>query len=178
MVLEIIEASTKMLRLCLYDDIPPPFDKDSRYAMVFQRVIEIQAEQCDSISELFKRGLFRPAYAILRSILEGMATLVWMSLKIDSYCILFEEGKQPNTKEILKRIGWEDEYERTFQYLSGFVHIDMDSAEFYRNYELGSDLTLLLLAFRSFMARIITKKSGGTRKPHWHVCNYLQIILI
>jgi hypothetical protein len=105
MVLEIIEASAKMLRLCLYDDLPSPFDRDIRYAMVFQRVIEIQAEQCDSVSELYQRGLFRPAYAILRSILEGMATLLWISLKIDRYCILFEERKQPNTKEILKRIG-------------------------------------------------------------------------
>lgn len=138
MALELIDASAKILRLCLYD-VPSPFNQDNHYEIVYQRVLEIQAEQCDAIYSLYQVGLFRPAFAILRSILEGMATLVWMSLKIDRYCTLFEDGKQPNTKEILKRIGWDDEYDRTFRYLSGFVHIDMDTAEFYRNYELGGD---------------------------------------
>jgi len=128
-----------MLRSCLYEEPPSPFNQDRHYEIVYQRVLEIQAEQCDAIYSLYEVGLFRPAYAILRSILEGMATLLWVSLKIDRYCKLFEEGTQPNTKEILKRIGWEDEHDRTFQYLSGFVHIDMGNAEFYRNYEIGND---------------------------------------
>ncbi|MGB0563119.1 MAG: hypothetical protein ACPGVO_15135 [Spirulinaceae cyanobacterium] len=139
MALELIDASAKMLRSCLYSDPPFPFIQDSHYEVVYQRVLEIQAEQCDAIYSLYEVGLFRPAYAILRSILEGMATLLWVSLSIERYCKLFEESKQPNTKEILKRIGWEDEYDRTFRYLSGFVHIDMSNAEFYRNYEIGDD---------------------------------------
>jgi len=140
MVLELINASAKMLRLCLYDDLPSPFNRDNHYKMVYQRVLEIQAEQCDAIYSLYQVGLFRPAYAILRSILEGMATLVWISLDIDQYCVPFEEGKLPNTREILKKVGWEDEYDRTFRYLSGFVHIKkLQNAEFYRNYELGGD---------------------------------------
>lgn len=139
MALELIGASAKMLRFCLYEDPPSPFNQDSHYETVYQRVLEIQAEQCDAIYSLYELGLFRPAYAVLRSILEGMATLLWVSLSIDKYCKLFEESKQPNTKEILKRIGWEDEYDRTFRYLSGFVHIDMGNAEFYRNYEIGED---------------------------------------
>lgn len=139
MDLELITASAKMLRLCLHDDMPSSFSQDNHYEIVYQRVIEMQAEQCDAIYSLYQVGLFRPAYAILRSILEAMATLVWVSLSIDRYCALFEEGKQPNTREILKRVGWEDEYGRTFQYLSSFVHIDLGTAEFYRNYELGGD---------------------------------------
>jgi len=139
MLLELIDASAQMLRLCLHDDPPPPFNQEHHYEMVYQRVLEIQAEQCDAIYSLYQVGLFRPAHAILRSILEGMATLVWISLDIDRYCTLFEKGTQPNTKEILRMIGWEDEYNRTFGYLSGFVHIDMDNADFYRDYEFGSE---------------------------------------
>lgn len=137
MFLELIDASAKTLRLCLNDDVPHPFDQGGHYRIVYQRVLEIQAEQCDAIFSLYQVGLFRPAYAILRSILEGMGTLIWISLSVERYCTLFEEGKQPNTKEILKRVGWEEEYDRTFRYLSGFIHLDMDNAEFYRNYELG-----------------------------------------
>jgi hypothetical protein len=139
MSLELIDASAKMLRSCLNDHTPSPFNQDNHYEIVYQRVLEVQAEQCDAIHSLYNVGLFRPAYAILRAILEAMGTLVWLSLDINRYCILFEEGKQPNTKEILRRIGWEDEYDRTFRYLSGFVHIDLDNAEFYRNYEIGGD---------------------------------------
>lgn len=139
MDLELITASANMLRSCLQEDPPVPFSQNNRYEIVYQRVIEVQAEQCDAIYSLYQAGLFRPAYAVLRSILESMATLIWVSLSIDRYCTLFEEGKQPNTKEILVRVGWEDEYSRTFQYLSGFIHIDLDNAEFYRNYEFGGD---------------------------------------
>jgi len=128
-----------MLRTSLQDNVPPPFDSDEYYVRLYQRVIEIQAEQCDAINSLYKEGLFRPGYAVLRSVLEAMATLLWVSTNIERYCPLFESGKQPNMREVLKRIGWEEEYERTFGYLSGFVHIDMENAEFYREYLLEPD---------------------------------------
>lgn len=136
---ELVTASSEMLRSCLIDNTPSPFDQDDHYGIVYRRVLEIQAEQCDAIHSLYINNFFRPAYAVLRSVLETMATLLWVSLNIDRYCQLFEDGNQPNTREILQRIGWGEEYSRTFQYLSGFVHVDMDSAEFYRNYEIGDD---------------------------------------
>jgi hypothetical protein len=128
-----------MLRSCLYDDIPAPFDQDHHYETVYERVLEIQAEQCDAIYLLYENGLFRPAFAVLRSILEAMATLIWVSLDIGRNCALFEKRKQPNMKEILNRVGWKEEYDRTFRYLCGFVHIDMTNADFYRSYEAGDD---------------------------------------
>jgi hypothetical protein len=136
---KVIASAAFMLRASLQDSVPSPFDNDEYYARLYQRVIEIQAEQCEAINSLYREGLFRPGYAVLRSVLEAMATLLWVSTNIERYCPLFELGKQPNPREILKRIGWEEEYERTFRYLSGFVHIDMENAEFYRDYLLGPD---------------------------------------
>jgi hypothetical protein len=136
---EIILASGGMIRSCMYDAIPAPFDQDYHYEIVFERVLEIQAEQCDSIYLLYQNDLFRPAFAVLRSILEAMATLIWVSLDISRNCSLFENRKQPNMREILRCIGWEEEYDRTFKYLCGFVHIDMNNADFYRSVEAGDD---------------------------------------
>ncbi len=140
MLTKIITSTASMLRASLKDsNTPSPFDKNEHYSRVYQRVIEIQAEQCDAINSLYKAGLFRPGFAVLRSVLEAMATLIWISTNIERYCKLFESKKQPNMREILKRIGWEEEYEGTFQYLSGFVHVDMENAEFYQEYLPGPD---------------------------------------
>lgn len=136
---QIIESTSHMLQLILDDEVPSPFDENENYTKQYQRVIEIQAEQCTAIYYLYKQGLYRPAYAVLRSILETISTLIWVSLKVERYSSLFSAGNQPNMKEILTRIGWVQEYDRTFGYLSGFVHIDMENAEFYREYLLGGD---------------------------------------
>lgn len=61
-----------------------------------------------------------------------MATLMWLTLDIDKYPRLFDEGKQPNTREILRRIGWESEYDRTFRFLSKFVHSSLVNSDFYK----------------------------------------------
>ncbi len=134
----IIALAAQMLRDSIEDIAPPPFDNDYDIR-IFQRAIEIQAEQCDAIQSLYLEGLFRPAYAVLRSVLEAMATLVWVSTNTERYSKLFETNKQPNMREILKRIEWAEEYGRTFSYLSSFVHIDIDNAEFYREYLIETD---------------------------------------
>lgn len=139
---EVIAEAAGMLRKSLEDEIPLPFNIKDDYARVYQRTIELQIEQLKAIESLYQNGLFRPAYAILRSILEAMGTLLWVSTNINRYCPLFEERKQPNTKEILQRIGWGAEYDRTFSCLSGFVHVDFENAEFYREYELETDSSI------------------------------------
>lgn len=134
---QLIEASAKMLRLCITDDPPIAFCIDQHSTVIYSRILELQAEQCDAIYILCDEGLYRPAHSILRSILENMATLIWVSLDTERYGKLFDEGKQPNTREILKRIGWEQEYDRTFKPLSSFVHADLSNAEMYKNYDFG-----------------------------------------
>jgi len=135
----LISSASHILSSSLRYEAPLPFGRDSDYTKIYRRVIEIQVEQCDAIYSLYNNGLYRPAYAVLRSVLETMSTLVWLSLNIEKYFPLFETATQPNQREILRRIGWEDEYDRTFRYLSGFVHIDIDNAEFYREYEWEPD---------------------------------------
>lgn len=139
---KLIRQAADMLLLSLEDEIPTPFNSKESYIRVYQRTIELQVEQLRAIELLYRNGLFRPAYAVLRSVLEAMGTLLWVSSNIDCYCPLFENGKQPNTREILRKIGLEAEYDRTFRYLSGFVHIDLEYAEFYREYEAETDPSL------------------------------------
>ncbi len=102
--------------------------------MAYARILELQIELCKSVSVLCKTGLLRPAHATLRSLLESMASLVWAS-ENQRYMDLFNRGDQTNMKETLKRIGWSQEYDRTYKWLSAFVHAGMDEADFYRTYE-------------------------------------------
>jgi hypothetical protein len=57
MSLELIDASAEVLRLSVNDQIPSPFDQDNHYETVYQRVMEIQIEQCDTLHLLYKMGL-------------------------------------------------------------------------------------------------------------------------
>ena len=127
--------------MCLSEEIPSPYNQKRQYEKIYQRILEIQIEQIETISLLYKEGRLRSAYAILRSLLEGMATLVWMALNIDKYYDTFTDTnkKNPPIKNILDVIGWGDEYERTFQYLSYFVHSRSDHLDFYRSYDSGPD---------------------------------------
>lgn len=131
-----LKESQNLLTSCLQRSPPELFigasNSDHYEEFIFYRTLELQIEYCKSIRVLCENGLFRPAYSILRSILENMATLMWLTLDIDKYPRLFEEGKQPNTREILRRIGWESEYDRTFRFLSKFVHSSLVNSDFYK----------------------------------------------
>ncbi|WP_420630628.1 hypothetical protein [Candidatus Leptofilum sp.] len=133
----LIESAKVMLATCCESDPPSPFTNKFRFEIIFYRVVEMQIEQCEALIHLRKLGLFRPAYAVLRSLLENMTTLVWISKDVNRYGNLFEKGKQPNMRSRLERIGWQEEYERTFSYLSGFVHTAIEHVEDYRDYALS-----------------------------------------
>lgn len=137
----LVSDSANVLRECEVNDPPSQFVEDYHYAIIYRRILEVMAEQCDAIAVLCEEGLFRPAHAILRSVLENMASLLWVALDVKRYGDLLDDGKQPNTREILKRIGWEEEYERTFRGLSGFVHTDLTNADMYKEYDLSDEDT-------------------------------------
>ncbi|SRR6266540_2591823 len=139
---KLINATMDLLQECLNYGPPEIFIGGSESfhyeELVFYRLIELQIKQCAAIKSLCKNNLFRPAYAVLRSVLENMATLVWITLDVKRHVELFDNGNQPNMREILARIGWEEEYSRTFRFLSGFVHVDFNHSDLYKNYELNT----------------------------------------
>lgn len=136
---QLIATVVSMLQDCLEGGPPEIFIgdylSDHTEEWIFYRILELEIEQCNAILVLSSNGLVRPAYAVLRSVLENMATLVWLALDITRYTRLFEEGKLPNMREILRRIDWEPEYDRTFRFLSKFIHSDTMFADFYKKYE-------------------------------------------
>ena len=130
----LIAISSQTLRCSLDAGAPPVIAKLELGELTFNRVVELQAELCDSIFSLSKAGYFRPAHAVLRSVLESMAVLVWAGTQ-QRYMDLFNEGREPNIKAILEKIGWGAEYDRTYNWLSTFVHGRMEQADFYRKYD-------------------------------------------
>lgn len=139
MPVELIDAARNLFQQCLDDSPPDVFLEDYEFEhhveLIFRRILELQIEHCIALRVLCDNRLLRPAYGILRSVLENIATLLWITLDVERYAVLFEEGRQPNTKEILTRIGWEQEYERTFKFLSSFVHADLTHSDMYKNYD-------------------------------------------
>ena len=139
MPVELIDAARNLFQQCLDDSPPDVFLEDYEFEhhveLIFRRILELQIEHCIALRVLCDNRLLRPAYGILRSVLENIATLLWITLDVERYAVLFEEGMQPNTKEILTRIGWGQEYERTFKFLSSFVHADLTHSDMYKNYD-------------------------------------------
>ena len=134
----LIDAASDMFRGAATDEPPPALVEDEP---VPRQLLQLLAEQSDAILVLCQHSLYRPAYATLRSILETMAKLLWVSLDPPRYGELFLKGTEPNMREILRRIGWEEEYERTFQDLSDFVHSKprASASDFYLTYDWGAD---------------------------------------
>lgn len=130
----LIEATTTMVQKARAGVPPPPFTEDEE---LFEQLLDYLTEQSESLSLLCQNGLYRPAYAVLRSILETIAKLVWVTLE-PRYKERFLEGSDPGTKNVLEVIGWLDEHERTFRPLSAFVHTDskVSVSDFYHYYEL------------------------------------------
>src|SRR5450759_2140356 len=129
---ELIHASSETLLHCAAGEPPSQFSTEQHYEIVYTRVLEIIAEQCDAISVLCENGLFRPAHAILRSILENIATLIWVGLDVAQFGQILEDDKRSqhlNKRDILKKIGWEQKYDRSFKVLSSFVHASMTNAD-------------------------------------------------
>ena len=138
MFVDLINASAATLEDCLEEDPPKPFSDDRDGTFLFQRMIEMQIEQCYAISSLCEIGLFRPAFAILRSLLETIATIIWVSLDLKRCEQLIEDRKKPSVKARLESIGWSDEYDR-FSILSGYVHGSIENADDYRAFEFYED---------------------------------------
>ena len=135
----LIESARNTLWMVLDDEPPNAFSVSDQDLVIFRRLVEMQAEHCDAVDLLCENRLFRPAHSILRSFLEASATLVWIGHDIKRYGSLFLQGNQPNIREILRRIGWDKEYDTTYKLLSSLVHIDSDSMLMYRHLDFGRD---------------------------------------
>src|SRR4051812_13334458 len=100
--------------------------------MLLRRLPQVASEQLDALAVLCGHGMWRPAYALLRGLLECTATIVWIASGPSDAPQRFTDGRSPAGQKLLGAVGWRDEYDRTFRYLSDMVHAGADSAEAYR----------------------------------------------
>jgi hypothetical protein len=115
-----------------------PSDRDLGDAhLLFDRLLEIAVEQVEAIDLLRRHGKWRPAHAVLRALLETLASIVWILRTPQRNSELFLSGERPNMRQLLDAIGWSEEYERTYPYLSGMVHPSHDQLHMYRWVDFG-----------------------------------------
>jgi hypothetical protein len=105
--------------------------------LLFDRLLEIAVEQAEAIDLVRRHGKWRPAHALLRALLETLASLVWILQVPQRNSELFLSGRRPNMRELLDAIGWAEEYERTFRYLSEMVHPSHEQLHMYRWVDYG-----------------------------------------
>jgi hypothetical protein len=79
------------------------------------------------------------ARRLLRTFVETTAKLAWISRDVHRRSGVFLNTKSQDMKTLLKEIGWEDEYERTYKILNHYIHTDpkVSASGFYRTYEWG-----------------------------------------
>jgi hypothetical protein len=135
----LIEAAADMLRDAQADDVPPSLFAEEE--KLFRQLLELMVEAVDAIRVLCRHGLYRPAYAMLRTFVETTTKLVWISRDVPRRSEVFFSAKRHDMKKRLKEIGWEDEYERTYKALNHYIHADprMSASGYYRTYEWGDD---------------------------------------
>jgi hypothetical protein len=123
------------------DDFVAAIDDRDESSMLSRRLPEVAGEQLDGLALLCGHAMWRPAYALLRGLLECMATMVWIASGPSDAPQRFAAGRSPAGQRLLNAVGWGNEYDRTFRYLSDMVHAGTDSAEAYRafDYERGID---------------------------------------
>jgi hypothetical protein len=114
------------------DDLVARIDDRDEWSMLSRRLPEVAREQLDALEVLCGHEMWRPAYALLRGLLECMATIVWIASGPADAPSRFAAGRSPAGQKLLGAVGWRDEYDRTFRYLSDMIHAGADSAEAYR----------------------------------------------
>jgi hypothetical protein len=105
------------------------------WSMLSARLPELAVEQIQAIGVLCDAELWRPAYAVLRGLLECMATILWIAHGPADAPRRFAGGHGLKSRKLLAAVGWQDEYDMTFRYLSEMAHPSADAAEAYRWYD-------------------------------------------
>lgn len=117
------------------DDLLATIDERDESSMLSRRLPEVAGEQLDALALLCRHAMWRPAYALLRGLLECMASMAWIASGPPDAPQRFVAGRSPAGQKLLGAVGWRDEYNRTFRYLSDMVHAGTDSAEAYRAFD-------------------------------------------
>ena len=90
--------------------------------------------EIDALDLLCRSGRWRPAYALLRGLLETAATIIWLARSNVETVQRFVHGPHKGGQAVFRNIGWGDEYEDTFRYLSDLAHPSSIGADAYRWY--------------------------------------------
>jgi hypothetical protein len=105
--------------------------------MLSRRLPHLADEQLEAIQLLCDREMWRPAFALLRGLLECMASILWIARGSEDSPKRFIDGRMPSNQKVLGDVGWREEYQRTFRYLSDLAHPSADGAEAYRSFDFA-----------------------------------------
>jgi PAS domain-containing protein len=114
------------------DDLLATLDDRDEWPVLSRRLPELATEQVQALEVLCDEEMWRPAHALLRGLLECMATIVWIARGPTDAPGRFAAGRSPGSQKLLAAVGWHEEYDRTFRPLSDMAHPSVDGAEAYR----------------------------------------------
>ncbi|MEA2493190.1 MAG: hypothetical protein QOJ29_1101 [Thermoleophilaceae bacterium] len=114
------------------DDLMATIDDRDDWSVLSRRLPELATEQVLALEVLCAHEMWRPAHALLRGLLECMATILWIARGPADAPTRFAAGRAPSNQKLLGAVGWHKEYDRTFRPLSDMAHPSADGAEAYR----------------------------------------------
>jgi hypothetical protein len=134
MSLSVAYAQSALVDALEDDGILAPFEGADGWSMASRRLPEIAVEQLSALDLLAEADMWRPAYAQLRGLLECLATILWIARGPDDASARFLSGRSLTGQKLLGAVGWRDEYQGTYRYLSRITHPGPEGAETYRTY--------------------------------------------
>jgi hypothetical protein len=127
---------------CLWEvargELPSSLQSDDQVRLSARRLLEAGAELCDGADLLQRESLHRPAHTLLRALLEAVGYVLWLAVDPVRHWDLLSRDETPPFRNVLERIGWGVEYERTYGLLSEFVHPTEHRLHMYRKSDFGT----------------------------------------
>lgn len=125
-------------------------------SITFKRAAEFHGELVEAIDNTLHKGQIRPAYSLLRTLLEVCTGFSWLADDFENRFEQYSTGKLPKINRMMSsaNLGWSTEYSISYSSLSNFVHgsyihsdINKEAAIYKAEekvpYTLSSDLFIL-----------------------------------
>ena len=92
--------------------------------ITFKRTAEFHRELVEAIDNTINQGQVRPAYSLLRTLLEMCTSFSWLAQNFDSRIEKYSTGRLPSIQKMMSsaNLNWSNEYKNTYSSLSNFVH--------------------------------------------------------
>ena len=134
--LPLLEHAAETLVAAFEDDaVAATISDRDEWSMLSRRLPELAVEELEALDVLCRNEMWRPAHALLRGLLECVATMLWIARGPEDAPARFAAGGSPSAQKLLGAVGWSVEYDRTFRLLSDMTHPTAAGAEAYRWYD-------------------------------------------